>query len=195
MVFVIEGDPAAKGDKAERRLYFGPSQGGQGAGLRQVTYMLEWGKSLIDFKPTLTTANQIQSVTVNGWDRKAKKPISEKVSIDDPKLKLNKDLHKLITEKCAAREEVVVDEPVFTPAEAKQRALAILGDRSREIVKASATSIGLPDLRAGQRVQIGGLGARFSGTYFITDTTHTLGDSGYTTQFNARREDASKGAS
>ena len=30
---------------------------------------LRWGASLIDFKPTLTTANQVKSVTVNGWDR------------------------------------------------------------------------------------------------------------------------------
>ena len=36
--------------------------------------------------------------------------------------------------------------------------------------------------------KIDGLGARFNGTYFITDTTHTLNDSGYVTKFNARRE-------
>ncbi len=196
VLFVLEGDPKAK-DKLsqQRRLYFGPSQGGQGGGMRPVTYVLEWGKSLIDFKPTLTTANQIKSVTVKGWDRKTKKPISESISIDDPKLKLNKDLHNLITMQCDAREEMVVDEPVFTTGEAKQRALAILSDRSKSMVKASGTSVGLPDLRAGQRVRIAGLGARFSGTYFITDTTHSLGDSGYTTKFNSRREDAGKGSS
>jgi phage protein D len=195
VLFVLEGDPTAKANdvKSQKRLYFGPSQEGQGAGLRLVTFQLEWGKSLLEFKPTLTVANQIKSVTVNGWNRKTRQPIKETKSIDDPKLKLNKDLHDLITEKCAAREEVVVDEPVFTSDEAKQRALAILSDRQKVMVKASGTSIGLPDLRAGQRVVIGGLGARFSGTYFITDTTHTLGDSGYTTQFNARREDDGKG--
>ena len=41
-------------------------------------------------------------------------------------------------------------------------------------------------------MQIEGLGARFSGTYFVTETTHTIGDSGYTTKFNARREDEGK---
>jgi phage protein D len=48
--------------------------------------------------------------------------------------------------------------------------------------------VGLPDLRAGHKVHIEGLGARFNGIYFITDTNHTLNDSGYVTQFNARRE-------
>ena len=48
--------------------------------------------------------------------------------------------------------------------------------------------MGLPDLRAGRTVQIGGLGNRFNGIYFITDTTHTIGNDGYRTTFNARRE-------
>jgi phage protein D len=195
VLIIQEADPTAKGIKSQRRLFFGPSQGGRGAGLRPVTFRLEWGKSLLEFKPTLTVANQIKSVTVNGWNRKTKQPIKETISIDDPKLKLNKDLHELITQKCDAREEVVVDEPVFTPGQAKQRARAILSDRQKVMVKASGTSVGLPDLRAGQRVVIAGLGARFSGTYFVTDTTHTLGDGGYTTQFNARREDDGKGSS
>jgi phage protein D len=195
VLFIQEGDPSAQGVRKQRRLYFGPSQGGDAAGLRDVTFKLEWGKSLIDFRPTLTTANQVRSVRVNGWNRQTRQPISETVAIDDRRLNLNKDLHDLLLQRCDAREEVVVDEPVFTPAQARQRAIAILSDRSKEMVKASATSIGLPDLRAGQRVQIAGLGARFSGTYFITDSTHTIGDGGYTTRFNARREDAGKGAS
>ena len=60
--------------------------------------------------------------------------------------------------------------------------------RSNDLVKASGTCVGLPDLRAGRRVRIAGLGARFSGEYFITDTTHTINDNGYITKFNGRRE-------
>ena len=71
-------------------------------------------------------------------------------------------------------------------------ARAILLERSKDLVKASGTCVGLPDLRAGQRVKIGGLGARFSGEYFITDTTHTINDSGYITKFNVRREELGK---
>jgi phage protein D len=56
------------------------------------------------------------------------------------------------------------------------------------MVKAGVTCVGLPDLRAGVKVEIVGLGARFNGVYFITDTTHTYSDSGYITKFNARRE-------
>jgi phage protein D len=49
--------------------------------------------------------------------------------------------------------------------------------------------VGLPDLRAGSVVYIDGLGERFSGRYFVTSTTHAISDSGYTTQFECRREE------
>jgi phage protein D len=185
VIFIQEADPKVRG--SQKRLYFGPSQSGQLPGLRDVTFELEWGKSLVDFKPTLTTANQVKSVTVNGWDRRKRAPIKGKASLDDKDLNRNQDLYELL-QKCDPREEVVEDEPVFTQKQADERAKAILMDRQKEMVKASATTVGLPDLRAGQRVQIKGLGARFSGTYFVTDTTHTINDSGYLTKFNARRE-------
>jgi len=167
----------------DRQIYFGPSEQ---AGLRDATVELGWGRSLMEFKPSLTTANQVKSVTVRGWNRATKKPILEKVTIDDPDIKQNKDLHRLL-KKGNPREEEVVNEPVFTPGEARQRALSILKDRLRDMVTAACTCVGLPDLRAGREVSIIGIGARFSGTYFITDTTHTLGANGYTTSFNARR--------
>ena len=189
VVFVQEGDPKSDSPaKKIKHLYFGPSNDKM-SDVRNVTFELKWGISLVDFKPTLTTANQIKSVTVNGWDRKAKKQISEKVELNDKKLtKVNGDLHELL-DKCDPREEHVVDEPVFTKKEARKRAEAILLDRQKEMVKASGTCVGLPDLRAGQLVSIEGVGSRLSGVYFITDTTHTINDSGYVTKFNARRED------
>jgi len=188
VVFIKEAD---KRKKLPRRLYFGPSDG-QVPGLRNVTFELEWGKSLIDFKPTLTTANQIRSVTVNGWDRRTRKPITEKVTLDDKEFKQNRDLYRLLKE-CDPREEVVVDKPFFTKKDARNWAIALLKDRQKEMVKASGTTIGLPDLRAGQRVLITGIGSRLGGIYFVTDTTHTIGDSGYITRFNARREDEKLG--
>ena len=146
------------------------------------------GKSLIDFKPTLTTANQIRSVTVNGWNRRTGRAISEKVTLDDRDLNRNRDLYELL-KKCDPREEVVVEEPVFSP---RQSARPGQGDphgsakgdgQSQRDYRRSAGSA------CRKKVQIEGLGARFSGTYFITETTHTIGNNGYTTKFNARRED------
>jgi phage protein D len=187
VVYVREADPTSTNpEEKKRHLYFGPSDG-RVPGQRDVEFRLKWGASLTEFKPTLTTANQVKSVTVNGWDRAKKKAISVKVSLDDKEMQVNKDLHELL-KVCDPREEIVVDKPVHTEKEAKKVGQAILKDRQKEMVKASGTTVGLPDLRAGRKVQIEGLGARFNGTYFVTDSTHTLNDSGYVTRFNARRE-------
>jgi phage protein D len=178
----------AKGKK--RGLYFGPPTTEQ-PGNREVTFQLERGKSIIDFKPTLTTANQIQSVTVNSYNRKTGEPIHEIVTLDKLKTKINEDLHYLL-KRCDSREENVVDQPVFTKDEAIKIAEGILLERLRDMLKASVTTIGLPDLVAGKNVMIEGYGDRLDGKYFITDSTHTFTDSGYTTQISCRREDDTK---
>jgi phage protein D len=171
--------------ESTQTLYFGPSQ-------RAVAtnYQLAWGAGLMSFKPSLSTSNQWQSVTVRGWDRQAQKPISATVDLTDPQVaKLNQNLHNLVQD----RQQQTVDLPVFTVAEAKQKARAMLLDRSKEIVTGHGKTVGLPALRAGTLVNIQGIGARLSGTYFVTKTTHALGESGYVTEFDCRREDPGSG--
>ena len=89
---------------------------------------------------------------------------------------------------CDPREEHVVDRPCSPRARREHRARAIFLDQLRQMVKISATTIGLPSLRAGASVDIAGLGARLSGRYFVTKTSHTINDAGYLTKFEARRE-------
>ena len=187
VVTVREGDEKSKDQKRQTtHLYFGPSEGRR-PGSTDPLYKLRWGASLVEFKPTLTTANQIKSVTVKGWDRVKKEAVTGVASLDDDALAINKDLHHLLKE-CDPREEIVVERQVFSERDAKEMAIGILKDRQKEMVKASATCVGLPSLVAGTKVEIEGVGARFSGVYFITATTHSFGDTGYTTRFDARRE-------
>jgi phage protein D len=179
-LFAREFDDAGR----PKSLFFGP-------GLRArapVNYQLDWGRTLIDFKPSLTTVGQWKSLTVRGWDRTTQKPISEKVAFDDRELtRMNADMHEMIIE-CDPREDQVVDLPVFSKADARQRALARMRDNKASMVKASGTTVGLPELRAGTTVNIQGVGARLSGEYLVTKTTHTVGSSGYVTKFECRRE-------
>lgn len=183
-VVVLRPDPSGK---TPGSLYFGPPDSNNPA-LRDVTFQLHWGRSLIEFKPKMTNATQVASVTVNGWNRRTKKPIVERVTLDDARIRCNRDIHRLM-QQCDPREEIVVTEPVFTSREAHERALAILNNAQHEFVKCEGTTIGLPDLRAGLHVEILKVGARFSGLYFITETEHTIDDNGYTTKFKAQRDD------
>jgi phage protein D len=184
VVFVQEEDKAMG---RPRQLYFGPSQTGMIPGLRDVSFELKWGASLMEFKPKLMTANQVASVRVRGWHRTRRTAISRTVTLDDQRINVNRDLFRML-EDCEMREELVVDEPVFTNCEARERAIAILIEQTKQMVTADAKVVGLPDLRAGQIVHITNLGARLSGRYFVTKTAHTIDEGGYVTSFTCRRE-------
>ena len=192
-VVYVAQRPTKDRKKMQDFLFFGVSDGATSS-RRSVTYELRWGISLIDFKPTLATANQVKSVELRGWDREKNKAIRAKVDLRDKDIKVNEDLLDIIDRSdCQPREDVVVNEPMRTPQQARQRALALLGDKLKEFVTAEGTTIGLPDLRAGQRLKISGVGARFSGLYFVTESTHTIDEKGYSTRFKARREQPEEG--
>ena len=167
-------------------LYFGPS-----IGLSKISYLLEWGKSLIQFQPTLTTTNQVSEVTVRGWDSLQKKPIKVTVKRKDLKTRPLSDRQKLekLEEGFKEQREVVVDRPVFNEKDARKLAEAMMTENTKNMVTGSGSTVGIPDLRAGCFVQIQGLGLTFSGRYFIKSTTHTINASGYLTQFEARLEE------
>ena len=168
----------------ERNIYFGPSKTKREA----PTYRLVWGKTLTSFKPTLNASRQVSSVTVRGWDRKANKLIEKKKTWTDLVTDANEKKRMELISQAFNRGEIVTNQPVRTDAEADQKATDILTRQLREMVKASGVTVGLPDLRAGRKVEIEGLGPRYSGTYYISSTTHTIGEGGYRTQFEARRD-------
>jgi hypothetical protein len=153
-------------------------------------YTLEWGKSLISFQPTLQTARQVNAVTVKGWNVQTKQPIEATAT----RAELSKADRVVAPEDLAVTEtslaqktEVIVDRGFKDPKQAKDVALKTLRQIAQGLVEAKGKTIGLPDLHAGSKIEIKGLG-RFDGTYQVTSTTHTLGDGGYTTDFSARME-------
>jgi Bacteriophage probable baseplate hub protein len=173
---------------ADEYLYFGPSDS---RGEPPAPYILEWGRSLISFRPTLSTATQISEVVVRGWDRRRNRPIEGKASWQDlVPAGSERSRMQVLAQAFGSRREIVTDRPVHTKQQADAMAKEILRDKLKSMVQASGSVVGLPDLRAGRKVQIVGLGPRFEGEYYVTETTHSIGESGYTTEFKARREDA-----
>jgi len=173
-------------EEGEPRLYFGPS-----VAVRASVYRLTYGRSLTEFQPSLNTANQVSSVTVRGWDAKNKKPIAHTAKRSEIRTQgLGAQARgSAVDASFKDREEVISDLPVESLEEARTVATETLERIAKELVTGSGSTVGLPDLRAGTVIQLDGLGARFSGRYFVTATTHTIGDSGYTTRFDCRREE------
>jgi phage protein D len=168
------------------KLRFAPSEN-----IKASIYELKYGLSLNEFQPTLATAHQVAGVTVRGWDALKKKKIEVTVTRNDLETKgVGKAGGQAAIEQAfSERQEVIVNRPVASEQEARTLARRTLENNAKELVTGSGSVVGLPDLRTGCVVQISGVGKRFSGRYFVTGTTHTIGDGGYTTRFECRREE------
>jgi uncharacterized protein len=151
-------------------------------------YEFIWGKSLISFAPVLTLSRQVASVTVRGWDARTKEPISYKATPSDLPGSSGGGTSgpKAAEDTLGAKEEAVVDAPVQSEQEARELAISLLRERAYEFITGKGRAIGIPDLRPGDNVQLSGLGKRFSGQYYVTKVEHTVGNAGYTTDFDVR---------
>jgi phage protein D len=159
--------------------------------IHNAAYRLSYGKSLIEFSPELTTANQVGKVTVRGWDNVRKQPIVKTVTREQLQTRGvgERGGQAAIDRSVEQKAEIIATKPVESEAEADRLAREILEGIAKDMVKGSGSVAGLPDVRAGTVLHIDGLGDRFSGRYFVTATTHAIGDGGYTTQFECRREE------
>jgi phage protein D len=161
---------------------------------RAKMYIFEWGKNLINYNTQLTLNKQVASVTVQGWDPTTKQKISYKATAKDlPETKgAGTNGPKAAEDRLAKREDIVVDQPVGSVQEAKDLAISQLRERAYQFLTGTGRVIGLPDMRPGDVVELHGLGIRFSGTsdkplqYYVKKVTHTIGNSGYQTQFEVR---------
>lgn len=161
-----------------------------GRGGTQRVYIFEWGKTLINFNPTLTLSRQVSKVTVRGWNPRTKSPISFTAGPDNlPGKKPGKGSSgpEAADKSLNGKQEVVVDAPVLTEQEAQVLAIALLTRRAYEFITGQGQVIGLPDLRPGDTVELRNLGTRFSGEYYVKKVEHVLGANGYLTNFEVRK--------
>lgn len=153
-----------------------------------------WGRSLISFSPVLSAANQISAVKARGGNPDEEgegQQVEATKTWSDIGLKPDAlgpvgvaDLETAVQ----GMVEVIKPDGVETTADAEAAALAHLRGLAAEMITASGTSVGLPELRAGATFTVAAMGARFNGTYRIKQVTHTINGSGYLTAFQCRKE-------
>lgn len=130
---------------------------------------LTYGESLRSFRPTQEDEQvTVGEVEVRDWDPSAKDAISATASV--PNGGKDTDVRRV---------------PVESKQEAQLVAQALAYDQSAG-VRGECEIIGLPEIREGTVVHLGGLGGEFSGPYYVERTTHRIDDAGYTTSFRAR---------
>jgi len=153
------------------------------------TYALEWGKTLKSFSPKMNILNQVDEVIVGGYDRNTKESIIGRAGSGDEHTKSGKKTGPQIAKEAFGKstKETVDNMPVETQEEADELASSIYNERILQFITGSCSSIGIPDLQAGHWIELKGLGPRFSGDYYITKTTHSIGGGGYQTTFDVER--------
>jgi phage protein D len=164
---------------------------------------LVYGEGLLSFKPEANLAGQISQVEVYGWDTKAKKPIVGRATAGEESGLAGKsagqNLNGFVRDP-SKRPTLRLRQPVFTQAEADQRAKAALNERAKQFLTGEGETIGLPEIRPDRNIELDGLpdirshrnvefdkrGVSFSKTYYVQQATHKIDAGGYRTRFKVK---------
>jgi phage protein D len=152
---------------------------------------LAWGEGLISFKPEANLARQIAKVEIFGWDPKRKEKIvgvaraGQESGLEARSRSGGQQLKSFVRDP-SRQPALRLRQPVFTQAEADQRARAMLNERAKEFLTGEAESVGLPELRPDRNVFLDRLGEPFSKTYYIQQATHKIDAGGYRTRFKVK---------
>jgi phage protein D len=124
---------------------------------------------LESFSAEVNQATAVQSVQIRHWDMSKEKEIVGTASTD-----------------AANQETEVFRVPCASTDEAERIAQSRLdGLSSARATCYGEVSPGLASITAGETIGIDGVGSRFAKNYYVTNTTHRVGGSGYRTSFEA----------
>jgi phage protein D/phage baseplate assembly protein gpV len=144
---------------------------------------LSYPDDLHAFRPRITAVQQVETVTVRGWDSKSKQVVATSQSSPIQ-----------ITEAGITRREIAGKFPgdsieiggqsFATRAEAGDLAQAMLDQLANAYLAAEGECDGNLQIKAGTKLKITGVGAKYSGTYRVAKAVHMLTAGGYVTQFS-----------
>ena len=153
----------------------------------------ELDQTLISFSGRLSAVGQPNSVEVRGWNPKTKQAVvgSATTSASPSAIGDGKKGGAAAQTAFSSSAKIIVSSiPVRVQAEATNHAQALLDQMASSYLSAEGCCIGEPAIKAGVLVPIVGVGAKFSGKYFVTASRHEYTpQSGYQTTFvvNGRR--------
>ncbi|MFN6565765.1 type IV secretion protein Rhs [Nostoc minutum NIES-26] len=147
---------------------------------------LKWLEDIHNFRVRVTSAEQVSSVEVRGWDYTTKRPIVSTASTEQVITNTENGTGSKTSTKFSIQPKmIVVDRPVFSANEAQKMAQALCNELGGEFVYADAKGEGNPYLRPGRVVKLTDMG-NYSGSYYVTETRHLFHERIYTTEFSVR---------
>jgi hypothetical protein len=154
---------------------------------------LEWGSSLMDFTPRLTTVGDLFGISTRVWVDSIGMEFVIIVSWDYDRAALNLMVYPSMVGEIddilgpeAGGKTLSVQSTGYSTA--PRKILSELLPRLNNRLTGSGSAVGNPEIKAGRVIELKGLGSEFSGLYRVTSATHSIDSGGYRTRFQARKE-------
>jgi uncharacterized protein len=170
----------------EGRTLFAQSRGRRNRGEVTITH----GQGLREFSVLADLSTQCTTLTVSGWDVETKQGVSHEASEQAIRSEINGSLGgaSVLQSAFGARSEHVVHLVPFSQDESRSAAEARFRSRARRFVTGSGVAEGDGRLRVGTHVIINGVGALFTGRYYVSEVRHTFDvEQGFRTAFRVER--------
>jgi uncharacterized protein involved in type VI secretion and phage assembly len=143
---------------------------------------LVFGDDLIEFRPRLTSAEQVATVKVRGWDPEQKQVMVGSANAATVAASLQDDPNSLAG-KFNSPTLTLVDRPLPKQPMVDGAAASGIEIVSGAFAEADGMAKGNPKLKAGSTVSVGVVGDRFKGKYTLSSARHIFGEDGYRTHF------------
>ena len=145
---------------------------------------LAYGRNIISASIEVDLADQVTGVTVRGWDMSRKQEISQKSGSVTILGNGSKTGASILSGSCgiSALEYVYTND--ISANEAKNRADAILNEKAMKLISGHVEIFGIPEVRAGRHVKLEDMGGFLNNTFYIKSASHTIDDTGYTTNLS-----------
>lgn len=146
---------------------------------------LELGKDIISFRPIMNTTGLLAEVEVRGHNSQdPKTPFVGKATVESEAESELRNILKKITDYKDLSKKVITEVPVDSKEHAEVIAKSELNRANSTLFGGKVECIGLPQIRTGVNIALDKVGKWFSRKYYVTETTHTINESGYRTQFS-----------
>ncbi len=157
----------------------------------------EWGRNLRSFSARLSMhgiESEVASRASQTAEGRGKQAVVGRTSAGAERGRMGRQSASQVADRIYGQYREEEDSPLLVDfhdmqnqQEANEVALAEMERRSLGFITGRASVAGDTRVRAGYVVELVGLGARFSGVYYITSATHTIDGNGYGTEFEVRR--------
>lgn len=148
---------------------------------------LSYGHDLIEFSPRISEVGQILSVAGYVWVPQIKLSFTIVVGWDWDRMSLTLLIYPSIPLVDPVPTTHFLTDPL-TLASAPRKLIGEIIPKLNQRITATGMALGDPAIRAGNVLQVTGVGQQFGGLWRVTEATQTIDANGYHTHFKLRKE-------